>query len=121
MKANFKETLNALHSASDKISALKAKLSEKAQDELADDLIKYEFGYELGVDIRYDLYDRKFSIELSYIRETQLRKQQNLSIDCEWAKLIIRTTTTDAQQIKKLTEFCETHILGGFDDEFVEY
>ena len=117
---NIKETLDALHSASDKISALKAKLSEKAQDELAD-LIKNEFGYELGVDVCYNLYNRKFSIELSYIRETQLRKQQNLSIDCEWAKLIIRTTTTDAQQIKKLTEFCETHILGGFDDKFVEY
>lgn len=117
---NIKETLDALHSASDKISALKAELNKKAQDELAD-LIKYEFGYELGVDVRYDLYDRKFSIELSYIRETQLRKQRDLTIDCEFARIIISTTTTDAQQIKKLTELCETHILGGFDDEFVEY
>lgn len=121
-KMNIKETIDALHSASDKISALKAKLSEKAQDELAD-LIKYEFGYELGVDVRYDLYDRKFSIELSYIRETQLRKQRDLTIDCELdkTKIVISTTTTDAQKIKKLTEFCERHILGGFNDKFVEY
>lgn len=108
---NIQETLDTLHSASDKVSALKAELNKKAQDELDDDLIKYEFGYELGVDVRYDLYDRKFSIELSYIRETELRKQRDLTIDCEWAKLIICTTTTDAQKIKKLTEFCENYIL----------
>ena len=117
---NIKEALDALHSASDKVSALKAELNKKAQDELAD-LIKYEFGYELGVDVRYDLYDKKFSIELFYIRETQLRKQRDLTIDCDWAKLIISTTTTDAQSIKKITEFCEHHILRGFDDKFVEY
>lgn len=108
---NIKETLDALHSASDKVSALKAELNKKAQDELDYDLIKYEFGYELGVDVRYDLYDRKFSIELSYIRETELRKQRDLLIDCDWAKLIIRTTTINAQHIKKLTEFCENYIL----------
>ena len=113
---NIKEPLDALHCASDIISALKAKLSEKAQDELAD-LIKYEFGYELGVDVRYDLYDRKFSIELSYIRETQLKQQCDLLIDCDWAKLIIRTTTRDAQKIASLVQFCERHILGGFDDK----
>lgn len=116
MKANFKEILDALHSASDKISALKAKLSEKAQDELAD-LIEIEGNYELGVDVRYDLYDREFSIELFYIRQARLRQQRDLTIDCDWAKLIICTTTTDAQKIKKLAEFCETHILGGFDDK----
>ena len=117
---NIKETLDALHSASDKISALSKKLSEKAQDKLAD-LIEIEGNYELGVDVRYSLYDKEFSIELFYIRQTELRKQRDLTIDCEWAKLIICTITTDAQKIKKLTEFCETHILGGFDDKFVEY
>lgn len=114
MKANFKETLDALHSASDKISALKAKLSEAVGN--------YELGeavgnYKLGVDVGYDLYDKEFSIKLFYIRETQLRYQRDLTIDCDWAKLIICTTTTDAQKIKKLTEFCETHILRGFDDK----
>lgn len=113
---NIKEPLDALHCASDIISALKAKLSEKAQDELAD-LIEIEGNYELGVDVRYDLYDRQFSIELFYIRQAHLRKQRDLMIDCDWAKLIICTTTTDAQKIKKLTEFCERHILGGLNDE----
>ena len=113
---NIKEALNALNSASDKISALKAKLSEKAQDDLAD-LIEIEGNYELGVDVRYDLYDREFSIELFYIRQAHLRKQCDLTISCDWANLIICTTTTDAKKIKKLTEFCETHILGGFDDK----
>lgn len=119
---NIQETLDTLHSASDKVSALKAKLNKKAEDQLAD-LFKYELGYELGVDVRYDLYDRKFSIELFYIRETQLRQQRDLTIDCELdkTKIVISTTTTDAQKIKKLTEFCETHILGGLDDKFVEY
>lgn len=112
----IQETLETLHSASDKISALKAKLSEKAQDDLTD-LIEIEGNYELGVDVRYDLYDRKFSIELFYIRQAHLRKQRDLTISCDWANLIICTTTTDAQKIKKLTEFCETHILGGFDDK----
>lgn len=111
---NIKETLDALHSASNKISALKAKLNEKVSN--------YELGeevgdYELDVDVRYDLYDREFSIELFYIRETQLRQQRKLTINCVWANLIINTTTTDAQKIKKLTEFCENYILRGLDDE----
>lgn len=119
---NIKETLDTLHSASAKISALKDELDKKAQDELVD-LIKYELGYELGVDVRYDLYDKKFYIELFYIRETQLRQKRDLTIDCELdkTKIVISTTTLEAQKIKKLTEFCERHILGGFDDKFVEY
>ena len=117
---NIKATLNALNSASDKISALQAELSEKARDELAD-LIEIDGDYKLGVDVRYCLYEKKFSIELFYIKQASTRKSRDLTIDCDWAKLIICSTTTDAQKIKKLTEFCETHILGGFDDKFVEY
>ncbi|QLI06117.1 hypothetical protein CINF_1644 [Candidatus Campylobacter infans] len=117
---NIEEILDTLHSASDEISILEEELNAKAKDELAE-LIDRD--YEISVDVSYTLYSREFSITLYYIKQSIKSKSRYLTIDCELdkTKIVISTTTTDAQKIKKLTEFCERHILGGFDDEFVEY
>ena len=45
------------------------------------------------------------------------RHLEYFTIYCDRIRLIINTTTRDAQKIASLAQFCERHILGGFDDE----
>lgn len=111
---NIQETLETLHRASDEVSILEEELNDTVEYELAE-LIDSD--YKISVSVYYTLYSRKFSVELCYMKQNDESKLRDLTIDCDWAKLTISTTTTDAQKIKKLTEFCKTHILGRFDDK----
>lgn len=115
MKANFKETLNALHSASYKVSALKAELNKKARSELADLLVDND--YDILIDLRYRIYDNKLSIVLYYVKQASMRNPRDLERDCNWGNfivstawgnLILSTPSRDAQKIDRLLKFCDT-------------
>lgn len=102
------------------LNALKNELNAKLNDELLHELVRIEGDYAdylFSVDVNYDIYEQELSIVVYYIKQTSPRDAIDFEIYCDRFKLIIGTTTRDAQKIKKLTEFCETHILGGFNDE----
>lgn len=117
MKANFKETLDALHSASDKVRALKAELNKKARDELAE-LIDSD--YDILIDLRYRIYDNKLSIVLYYVKQASTRDPRDLEENCDWGNLIscydwgnlIISTPATGEKIDRLIKFCEFHIWG---------
>ncbi len=112
--------LNALNDASAKVVDLKDELQARLNDELLHKLVRIEGSYadySLSVDVNYDIYEQKLSIVVYYIKQTSPRDGIDFEIYCDRFKLIISTTTRDAQQIASLTKFCETHILGGFDDK----
>ena len=115
MKANFKETLDVLRSASYKVSALKAELNKKARDELADLLVDND--YDILIDLRYRIYDNKLSIVLYYVKQASMRNPRDLERDCNWGNfivstawgnLILSTPSRDAQKIDRLLKFCDT-------------
>ncbi len=117
---NIKKTLSALNDVSANVIDLKNELNAKLNDELLHELVRIEGDYAdylFSVDVDYDIYEQKLSIVVYYIKQTSPRDGIDFEIYCDRFKLIISTTTRDAQKIKKLTEFCETHILGGFDDK----
>lgn len=120
MKANLKETLNALNDVSANVIDLKNELNAKLNDELLHELVRIEGDYAdylLSVDVNYDIYEQKLSIVVYYIKQTSPRDGIDFEIYCDRIGLIISTTTRDAQQIAKLVKFCETHILGGLNGE----
>ena len=117
---NIKEILNTLNDASAKAIDLKNELNAKLNDELLHKLVRVEGDYAdylFSVDVNYDIYEQKLSIVVYYIKQTSPRDGIDFEIYCDRFKLIISTTTRDAQKIASLTKFCETHILGGFDDK----
>lgn len=117
---NIEKTLNALNDVSANVIDLKNELNAKLNDELLHKLVRIEGSYadySLSVDVNYDIYEQKLSIVVYYIKQTSTRDGIDFEIYCDRIKLIISTTTRDAQKIASLTKFCETHILGGFDDK----
>ena len=110
---NIKETLDALHSASDKIKALKAELNKKARDELAE-LIDSD--YDILIDLRYRIYDNKLSIVLYYVKQASTRDPRELEENCDWGNLIVSTawgnvilsTPATGEKGEKLLKFCDT-------------
>lgn len=120
MKANLKETLNALNDVSANVIDLKNELNAKLNDELLHELVRIEGDYAdylFSVDVNYDIYEQELSIVVYYIKQTSPRDAIDFEIYCDRIRLIIHTTTKNAQKIASLTKFCETHILGGFDDK----
>ena len=121
---NIEKTLNALNDVSTNVIDLKNELNAKLNDELLHKLVRIEGSYadySLSVDVYYDVCEdglQKLSIVVNYIERASTRSLIDFKIYCDRFKLIISTTTRDAQKIVSLTKFCETHILGGFDDEF---
>lgn len=110
---NIKETLDALHSASAKVSALQAELNKRARNELAD-LINRD---DILVDVRCRLYDRALSIVLYYVKQASMRNPRDLERDCNWGNFIVSTAwgnfivstpSRDAQKIDRLLKFCDT-------------
>lgn len=124
---NIEKTLNALNDVSTNVIDLKNELNAKLNDELLHKLVRIEGSYadySLSIDVYYDVYEdglQKLSIVVNYIERASKRASTRNPIDfeiyCDRFKLIISTTTRDAQKIVSLTKFCETHILGGFDDK----
>lgn len=117
---NIKEILNALNDASAKAIDLKIELNAKLNDELLHELVRIEGDYAdylFSVDVNYDIYEQELSIVVYYIKQTSPRDSIDFEIYCDRFKLIISTTTRDAQKIASLAQFCERHILGGFDDK----
>lgn len=117
---NIEKMLNALNDVSASVIDLKNELNAKLNDELLHKLVRIEESYAdylFSVDVDYDIYEQKLSIVVYYIKQTSPRDGIDFEIYCDRFKLIISTTTRDAQQIAKLVKFCETHILGGFDDK----
>ncbi len=111
--------LNALNDASAKVVDLKDELQARLNDELLHKLVRIEGSYadySLSVDVNYDIYEQKLSIVVDYIEQASTRHPIDFEIYCDRIRLIINTTTRDAQKITSLTEFCETHILGGLND-----
>ena len=121
---NIEKILNALNDVSAKVIDLKNELNAKLNDELLHKLVRIEGSYadySLSIDVNYDVCEdgnHKLSIVVNYIERASTRHPVDFEIYCDRIILIISTTTRDAQKIASLAQFCETHILGGFDDEF---
>ena len=113
---NIEKILNALNDVSANVIDLKNELNAKLNDELLHKLVRIEGSYadySLSIDVNYDVCEdgnHKLSIVVNYIEKASTRNP----IDFE---MIINTTTRDAQKIASLVQFCERHILGGFDDK----
>ena len=117
---NIEKTLNALNDVSAKVIDLKNELNAKLNDELLHELVRIEGDYAdylLSVDVNYDIYEQELSIVVYYIKQTSPRDAIDFEIYCDRIRLIINTTTRDAQKIASLAQFCERHILGGLNDE----
>ena len=117
---NIEKILNALNDVSAKVIDLKNELNAKLNDELLHELVRIEGDYAdylLSVDVNYDIYEQELSIVVYYIKQTSPRDAIDFEIYCDRIRLIINTTTRDAQKIASLAQFCERHILGGLNDE----
>lgn len=120
---NIEKTLNALDDVSAKVIDLKNELNAKLNDELLHKLVRIEgdyADYSLSIDVDYDIYEdglQKLSIVVNCTEKASTRHPVDFEIYCDRIKLIISTTTRDAQKIASLAQFCERHILGGFDDK----
>lgn len=120
---NIKEILNTLNDASAKAIDLKNELNARLNDELLHKLVRIEGSYadySLSIDVNYDVCEDgnyKLSIVVNYIERASTRNPIDFEIYCDRIRLIINTTTRDAQKIASLAQFCERHILGGLNDE----
>ena len=120
---NIEKTLNALNDVSAKVIDLKNELNAKLNDELLHKLVRIEGSYadySLSIDVNYDVCEDdnyKLSIVVNYIERASTRSPRDFKISCDRIRLIINTTTRDAQKIASLAQFCERHILGGLNDE----
>lgn len=120
---NIEKTLNALNDVSTNVIDLKNELNAKLNDELLHKLVRIEGSYadySLSIDVYYDVCEdglQKLSIVVNYIERASTRNLIDFKIYCDRIRLIISTTTRDAQKIASLAQFCERHILGGFDDK----
>lgn len=117
---NIEKILNALNDVSTKVIDLKNELNAKLNDELSYKLVRIEGSYadySLSVDVNYEIYEQKLRIVVDYTEQASTRHPVDFEIYCDRIRLIISTTTKDAQKIASLVQFCERHILGGFNDK----
>lgn len=120
---NIEKTLSALNDVSANVIDLENELNAKLNDELLHKLVRIEGSYadySLSIDVNYDVCEdgnHKLSIVVNYIEKASTRNPIGFEIYCDRIRLIISTTTRDAQKIASLAQFCETHILGGLNDE----
>lgn len=120
---NIEKTLNALNDAGAKVIDLKNELNAKLNDELLHKLVRIEGSYadySLSIDVNYNVCEDgnyKLSIVVNYIERASTRHPVDFEIYCDRIRLIISTTTRDAQKIASLAQFCERHIIGGLNDE----
>ncbi|QLI05755.1 hypothetical protein CINF_1269 [Candidatus Campylobacter infans] len=120
---NIEKTLNALNDVSTNVIDLKNELNAKLNDELLHKLVRIEGSYadySLSIDVNYDVCEDgnyKLSIVVNYIERASTRNPIDFEIYCDRIRLIINTTTRDAQKIASLAQFCERNILGGLNDE----
>ena len=121
-KMNIEKILNALNDVSTNVIDLKNELNAKLNDELLHKLVRIEGSYadySLSIDVNYDVCgngNHKLGIVVNYIEKAST--PIDFEIHCDRISLIINTTTRDAQKIASLAQFCERHILGGFNDEW---
>ena len=119
---NIEKTLNALNDVSTNVIDLKNELNAKLNDELLHKLVRIEGSYadySLSIDVNYDVCENgnhKLGIVVNYIEKAST--PIGFEIYCDRIRLIINTTTRDAQKIASLAQFCERHIIGGLNDEW---
>ena len=116
MNTNIYQTRQALDVAYNRIIELERELNVKLNDELSelinDDNDRLLISIDYTPRVNHDDDEGKNELKITLGHNPYRNNVQRLKINCDFAKLEIITTTTDALKIKKLIEFCEKNILG---------
>ena len=108
----LQQARQSLDVAYNNIIEIQNTLDSKLNDELIRELTELEDDdCELSIHASYNLCDNDFSITLYYSHDESPLSTREFELDCEFARVIIETSTTDAREIKTLIEFCEKNIL----------